>query len=1184
MPKKVKVHPNERIDIPDYVRGSNEYTAEMLAYLAERGLIDRRSRILEGFRVELADQTTNPGQLTVYNGTAMDRDGKILHDEDADNTAKSVTLSGASTTFYLEIEFVEADSDSDSRAFWDPTFDQTDPIPDGQEFDTNVATRESPTWQIVTPVSTTGFEQTTDLSSTKIPLMQLTTDGSNEITVAVNPGLVQVQPASTLEYNYNSGVTDIRVVSAREFAVGDVFTLGVYDGSPDPGLTITSINYDTNVITFAPATSFPHITGSVLRRTSGTGRFIREVTSYDSSSHPDKTGKLFKGDEIRGRALITSKELVSTRDDLAIRNLKDQVDALAALVRELKFGSPDPAAVSTAPPSLFATEPRWYDQAGGVQGARGATISVGNGTTTFGDFNGTTEATLSAAIAALPSTGGIIRLKPGTYTISSQLAINTASQNVHILGEYGTTIIRHADAANPALLIDPGSGTQITFENVFFDISGGTSVIIEAQDCVLSLRNCFVQGGILSSGTTQTVCRFSDTIVQSTVAGTPCFDSTNTGTCSGQFKGCKFITQGASNVGDVCIRGIWAYARWVNCEFQGAPQAYRCIETSTSGSGALDFCNCYFQGERAVSHTTSSVIRYSACFFSTIPTDFDPGIDLDGVTSVLFSNCQFNHSEIVAIPSTAGTPVIAVGIDNACEDVQFVGCSFDAVSSATAFAQGFDTSGATTLAGLTITSCHFKNYYRGIYLDLTALTGTQGEIHISDCTVDFNGVAYSEAYGVRLTGGDTWDATIRGVTVTDGGAVLDGAGISVDSMGEPSHVVIDACQVRNFGALVSATAIEGIFVDGTGLATADACAVVSNCVVRDIQASGLTVGIRSLQLDNVNISGCVVTDIESNAGAAIGIGSTSTPTADRININGCTVEAVDGATDAYMISVSGADQTSITNNILRNLIGASQVEFIQCAAVGELAKIAGNLIYGTDGSGHDKIIDVDYTSQAQIGVFNNVIEAGGNATEVIHVRPNAAGSFLYGATVVGNSISRIQKAGAQIAIQIDGPTAGSAGSGPVVVAGNLIQESTYNADHAGIQILGTSTFEFRSVTVTGNSIYGVNTAATRMGTTGSSIRVSEAEYVCITGNVSYWNNGGSAAGDDILALNCQQGTITGNCVTSHTDGGNEIGHTGGDFAVVGNSVGGNGLTGAVGAVGSLTVTATDGDPLNHLGP
>ena len=110
---------------------------------------------------------------------------------------------------------------------------------------------------------------------------------------------------------------------------------------------------------------------------------------------------------------------------LNARSLKDYVDFVAAQVRELKFGSAVPSVVSSSPPSAFAAAPRYFDRVGSVAGSRNATVSIGNGTTSFGDFNGTDEVPFIAAIAALPATGGSIHVKAGTYTFANQLSIAT---------------------------------------------------------------------------------------------------------------------------------------------------------------------------------------------------------------------------------------------------------------------------------------------------------------------------------------------------------------------------------------------------------------------------------------------------------------------------------------------------------------------------------------------------------------------------------------------------------------------------------------------------------------------------------------------------------------------------------------------------------------------------------------
>ena len=168
MPDKLKAHSNERIDLVDFILAANDYTSSTNAFDKERTWLDGRSRILEGFYVEISDQTTAPGQITIYNGTGLDRDGNILNDESLANSATTVTLAGASQSFYIEIELTSSDSSTDSRAFWDPTVTNTVPIPNGGEVNINVPTRITPNWQVVYPVSTSGFSVTTNPASTRV--------------------------------------------------------------------------------------------------------------------------------------------------------------------------------------------------------------------------------------------------------------------------------------------------------------------------------------------------------------------------------------------------------------------------------------------------------------------------------------------------------------------------------------------------------------------------------------------------------------------------------------------------------------------------------------------------------------------------------------------------------------------------------------------------------------------------------------------------------------------------------------------------------------------------------------------------------------------------------------------------------------------------------------------------------
>jgi hypothetical protein len=158
MSKKPRFHANERVDKVDL---------DQIALFAEgavkeekkHAFLDNRSLIVSGFRVEIPDQVQFPGRITIYGGKAYDYDGNLLFNEDQLNNSRTITLEGISTTFWVEIELVETDSDLDSRAHWDPTVDQGtdtsgDDLPDGQEGNATVSTRITHDWRIVQPIRT----------------------------------------------------------------------------------------------------------------------------------------------------------------------------------------------------------------------------------------------------------------------------------------------------------------------------------------------------------------------------------------------------------------------------------------------------------------------------------------------------------------------------------------------------------------------------------------------------------------------------------------------------------------------------------------------------------------------------------------------------------------------------------------------------------------------------------------------------------------------------------------------------------------------------------------------------------------------------------------------------------------------------------------------------------------------
>lgn len=453
MPKRPNNLPGLRVDITDYEQNGHVFTVDSFEHFAERALLSNYSRVLEGFRVEIADQTTNPGLFTIHSGVAYNRDGQIVDNENDLAAQRSVTLL-ADGTYFVEIEFTTGASDTDARAFWDPLYDNgSDPSGDvrplGREFDANVATRNTPDWTVITPVSTTAFTYVSTPDTNRIPVAVLTV-ASGAIT-----GGTTYSARSILEQDAAISATSIRAGNSRIFPDAFSATLG------GAAITVTANDRENNVLTLASGLAAGHTRGERIVQTgSGIPVFLAERTTgtIPSSGTADARNRFFQGDEERGYALGQDPYTDTGKSDVEVKSLKDQIDFLAAEIRELKWGSSRATDIGNlAPPSSFPAVPKYFDKAGGLLGGRGHTVSVGDGVTCWGDFNttqsGSAKAALEAAYAALPSTGGTIYVKGSAtpYAFATSADFSTAGKHVVIKGDGRESTILEATGAVPAL-------------------------------------------------------------------------------------------------------------------------------------------------------------------------------------------------------------------------------------------------------------------------------------------------------------------------------------------------------------------------------------------------------------------------------------------------------------------------------------------------------------------------------------------------------------------------------------------------------------------------------------------------------------------------------------------------------------------------------------------------------------
>jgi len=688
MSKALKVHPAERVDLEDFVHATQTFVQEEIGLSNLRQTLDNQCRVLDGFRIEIPDQAIYPGRVVVHNGYAIDSYGQRTFNDEYLTTSRTVTLEGANLAFWLEIEYVEIESDSDARAFWDPTVDQgTDPSgdakPDGQEFGDTVSTRVALDWRICTPMRTgaAGFERDSDPTSARIPVARLTTDTAGKVAglgsttekaatvilevLATTPGKLRVQNAQHFlvgdvlvgagqvisavgdSIAFAAGTCTLTDAAATFVAsyIGQPITISgatsagnngsfVVTGVPGPtqiqygnaagvtetfpgtwavGIqetkTISTTDVASGIITLTGNIANFHSPGNILRGTGAAavnlmpeGRYGR----YFQQSQADRRDLMFQADEVHGAVLEQGTRSATDRSDQNLKGLKDYVDFLAAQIEEMKWGHSNPllstVSMQRTPPGLISalpTYPRYYDQAGGLQGTRTATITVGDGAMSWGDFTGNTQASIQAAIDNLPAGGGTIYVKAGTFALSFDVTIN---KNVELICDAATSFVCNggwvivnstSSVVLRKLRLTRGSSNN----GLKISGCGATPALFAMDECILTNVQMSIEADQDPNSTFVQKCEFYGS--HSSMATKPIVVTTATYKASGF---------------------------WTNCVF------YQTVATALVGA-------CW----KAI----SSSQLFHDCVFTTISATCPASVSVEALsTGVVFSNCKFGDSDL----------------------------------------------------------------------------------------------------------------------------------------------------------------------------------------------------------------------------------------------------------------------------------------------------------------------------------------------------------------------------------------------------------------------------------------------------------------------------------------------------------------------------------------------------------
>ena len=316
MPKELNLSANERIDLEDFQYGTRTFPVDSLRAHVQRLITGgyRGGFVLEGFRVEIPTTLTDM-TVTVYNGVALDRGGRLITYEEGNlflnnpkTPAQTVPLLDTALKNYVMVEFTLVDSDNDQRAFWDPTYPNNPikdsgaddvPQPKGKEFTVTIPTRKAQSWSVI--VSATGFEDATDPNKLRIPVAIIPINtGINAIDLSIATDTELAKTTIIEQPVIGTAVTDtlgyIKCANTRLFpGAGGTFQLiNPVDNSvrvlqPDNTLDIVNNDRDNNILyvksdTYVNSgiqyTAAPRV-GDIVRLTSTGENFLKSGNQYD---------------------------------------------------------------------------------------------------------------------------------------------------------------------------------------------------------------------------------------------------------------------------------------------------------------------------------------------------------------------------------------------------------------------------------------------------------------------------------------------------------------------------------------------------------------------------------------------------------------------------------------------------------------------------------------------------------------------------------------------------------------------------------------------------------------------------------------------------------------------------------------------------------------------------------------
>lgn len=391
-------------------------------------------------------------------------------------------------------------------------------------------------------------------------------------------------------------------------------------------------------------------------------------------------------------------------------------------------------------------------------------VTVGNGTTTFGDFNGANglidAITFLSTLPAIGTRRVTIHLKAGYYNTGSGISITTSSgicdleiigppggDNVTSSGTYGRCTIGQPNIdANTITFTRSGTNSgSLTLKNVMVEVAESSGTYYYGVEVVggahLFMENCQVQCVSINNPVAHT-------------------DNSKVKRVAVQARHCRFLgSVDTGGNGPLTFQNVAAAPEtfvFEHCTFTYGTFEQRCVYIKASSGisgvvhmGPIRFFDCRFilgAGYVSAGNLTKN----------TGVIDLDPnGQDVrasDGliVDDVLFEDCRMEatysgsgsgYSNVLLhlLPTANGTDADVSGAFMYIDHLQFRDCSFShSARPATAF-NAFTCAGARRV---TIERCKYK-------IESPSIAGIHGK-QTTDCQHMFTGAAVSDANWASL--------------------------------------------------------------------------------------------------------------------------------------------------------------------------------------------------------------------------------------------------------------------------------------------------------------------------------------------------------------------------------------------------------------------------------------------------